>query len=303
MKIHLNPLEYKTIGLLDFELGSSLHIGIGGEEVQREFLRLPTGELVIPSSTWKGAFRNISEQLAKSMKFNGIAALAVESYYESKSGITYRSDKNKFEKFAEDFVKTLRGIPSGGMNSEELVLMMKGLGYTEEDILEVREKGLEAAEDLARIMAEDYIAINCPIGKLYGNRTITGKVRFFDSIFNAKTHFRPGIGIERSSGKVKENALYFSEIVSFGNLRLTFIADNLSPGADDSKLFANTLEAIKFVGISIGGRKSVGMGHLKLSNGIFYIVDFRKDENLAIGNPFKKGEKFNLESFISWIRG
>lgn len=301
MKVHLNPLEYKAIGLLDFEVCSSLHIGKGEEDARREFLRLPTGELVVPSSTWKGAFRSISEHLAKSMKFNGLAALAVELYSEDKRGITYRSDKNKFEKFVDDFVKTLRGIPSGGMNTEELVAVMKDLGYTEDDLQEVKERGLEALENLARVMAESYLAINCPIGRLYGNFTIAGKVRFFDSIFNASTHFRPGIGIERLSGKVEENVLYFSEIVSFETLRLTLIADNLLPGEDDSKLFANTLETIKLMGISIGGRKSVGMGHLRLSNGAFYIVDLRKDGNLAIGNPFRKGKKFDLEAFISWI--
>jgi len=304
MGVHLNPLDFKIVGMLNFKVSSSLHVGGGGEEVRREFLRLPTGELVIPSSTWKGAFRNLSEQLARNNKFSGIAALAAELYSEGRGGVTYRSDREKFDEFTRTFVETLRGNVSTGIDHKELVSTMMELGYTRQELKEVVEKGIDTRDGMARKMAEDYLAIHCPIGRLYGNLTIAGKVRFLDTIFKAATHFRPGVGIERSSNKVKENLLYFIEAVSSGTLlKLTFIADNLVPKTDDSKLFANTLETIGFMGLSIGGRKSAGMGELKLINSNFYVVDLRKDETLAIGNPFKKANKFDWESFTSWLRG
>lgn len=305
MEFHLNPLKVKAVGVLDFETVAPLHVGAGGEEVRRAFLRLPTGELLVPASTWKGAFRSLTEQLARSVKLSGLPGTALNLYSEGSRGITY-SSKQEFESFASEFVKALRGeetaaVPRG---REEIVRALMELGYGSEDVWEVERKGLHARENLGRRMAEDYLALHCPIGRLYGNRVLAAKVRFLDSLLSAKTEVKPGVGIDRRSGRIVEGALHFAEVVPPGaRLRLRLVADNLLPGEEDSKLFASTLDAVSKLGLSVGARRSVGMGMLELREAAFYLVELDRDGELAIGNPFERGRKLDLGGFVAWLRG
>ncbi|MEM4006774.1 MAG: RAMP superfamily CRISPR-associated protein [Nitrososphaerota archaeon] len=300
MELHLNPLIYKTIGIISFKLSSPLNIGTGGRDTRRDFLRIPDGRLLIPASTWKGSFRHLTELIAKNTEFEGMSKLAVKLYKENKSGITYTADKEKFEEFVNDFQEKL-----GEDNVKEILL---DIGYSTDEIVEAQ-KGSQIGRLILPKMAEDFIALHCPIGKLYGNKVLAGKIRFLNNLIKldddkVKMHIRPGTGIDRQSGKVKEGVLYFINTISPGpEIKLTLIADNLMSGEDDSKLFANTLEALRFKGLSIGARKSVGLGCLNLENAEFYLIDLKHDENFAIGNPFKKCRKMDLEEFIEWLRG
>ncbi|MEN2974897.1 MAG: RAMP superfamily CRISPR-associated protein [Candidatus Caldarchaeales archaeon] len=299
MELHLNPMMFKVIGILSFKLVSPLNIGLGEREVRRDFLRIPDGRLLIPASTWKGSFRHLTELIAKNTKFNGITELAVRLYKETKAGIIYSEDKERFKEFAYGFQKSLWDV--------KVRDVLLDIGYSNEDIEEAQKDTDTGRQKLLEI-AEDYIAIHCPIGKLYGNKVLAGKIRFLDNLTKlgsneVELHIRPGTGIDRQTGKVREGVLYFINTISPGpEIRLRLIIDNLMPREDDSRLFASTLEALKFTGLSIGARKSAGMGHLNLDKATFYLIDLRKDENLAIGNPFKKAEKIDLEGFIKWLR-
>lgn len=290
-------------------------MGAGGGEVRRAFVRLPSGELLIPSSTWKGAFRSLSEKLAKTMKYESPANIAVKLYYEGDGGISYsglRSSllKKDFEDFVEDFIRVIRGgisklIPN---KTEYLKKILAELGYADEDVNEVKSKEKKARDRLAYRMAEDYLSLYCPIGKLYGNRVLSGKVRFLDTVINAQTETRPGIGIERSSGKVREGALHFTEIITRGTLKLVLVADNLAPGGEDSKLLAFTLELISEMGLSIGAGKSSGLGPLKLNkeSSRWYLVDLEKDSvrgGIGLGNPLKNGKELKFDEFLAWLKG
>jgi len=304
---HLSPLRYKAVGFLEFEADSPIHIGIGGFEARRGFLKLPGGELLIPSSTWKGAFRSISEKIARSSQYNGLEKLAVELYRESMGGIRYRGDgeeRKAFNHFLEQFINRLRGCESDLIKDEPGAIKkaLGDLGYGPEEIREVVERGKAARDGLAYDMAENYIALHCPIGRLYGNRVLAGKMRFGDSvILHGAIHVRPGIGISRGRLKAEPHRLFFIETVVNAKLRLPIIIDNAIPGESDSILLARTLKWIRELGLSIGGRKSAGLGSLKLANngGEFYLI--KLGQNLAIGNPFKKAEKFELERLTSWL--
>lgn len=299
MELHLNSLAYKAIGLLLFRLVSPLNIGLGGEGVRREFLTIPDGRLLIPASTWKGSFRHLTEIIARNTEFDDIADLAVRLYKETISGITYSEDRESFREYIIRFHDILRDA-----NIREVLLE---LGYSEDEILEAG-KDTEIGRRILSRMAEDFIAVNCPIGKLYGNRVIAGKVRFRDTLIKldgerVRIHTRPGTGIDRKSGKVKEGVLYFIETIPPGvEIKLTIIADNLIPGSYESRLFASTLEALKLIGLSIGARKSAGGGHLLLDDAIFYEIDLKNDKEFAIGNPFKKAHRKTLGEFIEWLR-
>jgi len=298
--LHLNTLEVKIIGFLQLRLTSPLHVGSGDKEVRRPLLRLPRGEILIPSSTWKGAFRGISERLAKSIKYEGVIGQAIRFYREGASGIEYRSDDGEFEKFVNDFNMRLK-------SDGEIVRLMHELGYSEEEIESARR-----VEDksLLREMAESYLAIHCPIGSLYGNKVMAGKVRFGDVVMSdVRTSFRAGVGIDRKSATAKRNVLYFVELIEPGTeIKLPMIIDNLLPGKEDSHLFALTLDHVLKFGLCIGGRKSAGLGMLSVvtnqenSSNSFYLVELSTDQELALGNPFKKGKKLSIKELIEYLR-
>ena len=305
MELHLNPLRTKVVGTLEFKVETPVHVGVGGTEARRTFLRTPDGELVIPSSTWKGAFRSIAEKLSRTVEPSlNLERVAVESYREGERGIEYRS-----EQAVEELVKVLRGgrsdiIPE---SAERLREILEEIGYERQDLNEVEKKGLEAEERLAYRLAEDYLALYCPVGKLFGNKVLAGKVRFFDTILRVRTEERAGVGIDRSTGTVMERYLYFIEVIPRGHeLNLTMLADNILPGETDSKLFASTLEFIRELGLQIGARKSAGCGLLKLSRGSFRVIDLEEDRErygLWIGNPMRHALPMNLEEFLTWLRG
>jgi CRISPR/Cas system CSM-associated protein Csm3 (group 7 of RAMP superfamily) len=298
-------MAVKTVGVLEFQTDSPVHVGIGGEEVVRELIRLSSGELVIPSSTWKGSFRYLSEQIAKQMEFKKISSLSVKLYSETKSGIGYQGGskelREEFNNFVSEFVKMIK--------AEDLKNLFMQLGYSDLELKDVENKGIHATGGLAYRMAEDYLAVNCPLGRLYGNRVFAGKLRFCDSVVSTKSgtivERKPGVGIDRRSGKVMENLLYFTETVTKGVLiRLIIVADNLLKGQEDSKVLGTTLKTIKTLGLQIGGRKSTGLGNLRMVDGRFYVLDLEEDykeKRFAIGNPLKKLKSFNIDEYADWL--
>ncbi|MEM4618797.1 MAG: RAMP superfamily CRISPR-associated protein [Desulfurococcaceae archaeon] len=303
---HLNPLEYKAIGILEFEIESPLHIGTGTTDMRRTFIRIPGGFL-IPSSTWKGAFRSISERIAKSMDFRDkLANLAVKSFKEEPKA-TYEVD----EKFCNEVINVLCGGTSNIIpyDSKELIEIAEEIGFTLEEINEVKSKGLGTRNNLLYRLSESILAIHCPIGKLYGNAVLASKLRFLDTILKSEVskivlHERPGIAIDRYSSRVKEEALFILESIIGEKVKLKIIADNLVPGAEDSKLFALTIEAIENLGLNLGARKSAGMGSLKIISeaSYWYVINFREDKNgVKIANPFKYAEKRSIKEFLEWL--
>ena len=115
----------------------------------------------------------------------------------------------------------------------------------------------------------------------------------------------PGVGINRTS-QVKEKHVLF-EVEAYDRekqINLYFLADNLFPKAKDSLILANSLKFIKEMGLQIGGRKSVGLGLLKLNEegSMFYIIDLTKDQDgTHLANPFKNVEPLNFDDFLKWI--
>jgi len=305
MDLHLNPMAVKTVGILEFQTDSPVHVGVGGEEVVRELIRLSSGELVIPSSTWKGSFRYLSEQIAKQMEFKGISSLSVKLYSETKSGIEYRGSskelREEFNNFVSEFVKVIK--------AEELKNLFMQLGYNDLELRDVENKGIQARSGLAYKMAEDYLAVNCPLGRLYGNKVFAGKLRFCDSVVSTKSgkvvERKPGVGMDRRSGKVMENLLYFTETITKDILiKLIIVADNLLKGQEDSKIFGSTLKTIKTLGLQIGGRKSTGLGNLRIIDGKFYMLNLEEDykeKRFAIGNPLKKLKSFSIDEYADWL--
>jgi len=263
MSLHLNPLHRKLLVKFIFEAETPVSVGIGGEEVLRQVLRIGHW-IVIPSTTWKGAFRAIAERLAKTMELDGLERLAVKLYRETQKGIVYtpQDTDQDWETYLSEFKSVVNGNPI--QNPQYVLKPQEVTQFLNDVYVDIEE--IKKAKDGYEKMAEGYLAYNCPIGRLFGNQVLAGKVRFMDTIIDVKqTHFRPGIGIDRRTGKVREGILYYIEsIPTKTEIPLALIADNLVPGENDTALFRLTLDYVEKIGLQIGAGKSRGFGLLML---------------------------------------
>jgi CRISPR/Cas system CSM-associated protein Csm3 (group 7 of RAMP superfamily) len=263
MSLHLNPLHRKLLVKFIFEAETPVSVGIGGEEVLRQVLRIGHW-IVIPSTTWKGAFRAIAERLAKTMELDGLERLAVKLYRETQKGIVYtpQNTDQDWETYLSEFKSVVNGNPI--QNPQYVLKPQEVTQFLNDVYVDIEE--IKKAKDGYEKMAEGYLAYNCPIGRLFGNHVLAGKVRFMDTIIDVKqTHFRPGIGIDRKTGKVREGILYYMEsIPTKTEIPLALIADNLVDGENDTALFWLTLDYIEKIGLQIGAGKSRGFGLLML---------------------------------------
>jgi CRISPR/Cas system CSM-associated protein Csm3 (group 7 of RAMP superfamily) len=263
MSLHLNPLHRKLLVKFIFEAETPVSVGVGGEEVLRQVLRIGHW-IVIPSTTWKGAFRAIAERLAKTMELDGLERLAVKLYRETQKRIVYtpRDTDQDWETYLSEFKSVVNGNPI--QNPQYVLKPQEVTQFLNDVYVDIEE--VKKAKDGYEKMAEGYLAYNCPIGRLFGNHVLAGKVRFMDTIIDVKqTHFRPGIGIDRRTGKVREGILYYIEsIPTKTEIPLALIADNLVPGENDTVLFRLTLDYVEKIGLQIGAGKSRGLGLLML---------------------------------------
>jgi CRISPR/Cas system CSM-associated protein Csm3 (group 7 of RAMP superfamily) len=267
-----------------FEAETPVSVGSGGEEVLRQVLRIGHW-IVIPSTTWKGAFRAIAERLAKTMELDGLERLAVKLYRETQKRIVYtpRDTDQDWETYLSEFKSVVNGNPI--QNPQYVLKPQEVTQFLNDVYVDIEE--VKKAKDGYEKMAERYLAYNCPIGRLFGNQVLAGKVRFMDTIIDVKqTHFRPGIGIDRKTGKVREGILYYIEsIPSKTEISLRIVADNLMTGGTDTTLFNNTLDYIQKLGLQIGTRKTAGMGLLSLKNIQKIDLDLKSDSELKIVRP------------------
>ncbi|MEM0358998.1 MAG: RAMP superfamily CRISPR-associated protein [Candidatus Hadarchaeales archaeon] len=287
---HLLPLKNRVIGRLEFEGRSLLHIGAGGEEVRREILKI--GEKVlIPASSVKGAIRKLVEQVARTVSVPGLPD-------------AFEIGEGKLECLKEQVDQAVQWV----LQQRGILPLLRSLGLEDE----LERLGVKSEEDWAKLellpenretlkkIAVEYATVRHPLYRLMGGQKIASKLRFLDIPLEASIQDKPGVGIDRKSGRASEHHLYFLESVKPSKLGLWFIVDNLEPGSLEAKLLAETLSLIKSVGLSLGARKSVGMGELELRSGEFWIADLRGDDGAKLADPFT-GEKLDLDNFINWL--
>ncbi|MEM0345467.1 MAG: RAMP superfamily CRISPR-associated protein [Thermofilaceae archaeon] len=281
--------EVKFVGKLQFTARTPVHVGGAREANVLYALRLRSlGRLLVPSSTWKGAFRAIAEKLAPSMPLSEIEKLAVERVALSSE------PKSSVKDLLEGFGRALRGEEAPPFKPDDVKRVLLSIGYSEEE--------LRAPEDPAWMLVE-YLAYHCPIGKLFGNQVRAGSVRFLDTLLTAQTQRRPGVGISRKDLRVQEGVLYTVETTEAEvSVPLVMVGEVERLGSPSAKLLASTLEAVKEVGLSIGGRKSAGLGLLQLESAEFHVVKLAEDKGgVGLANPLKT-PMLSLENFMRLLR-
>ena len=281
--MHLNPLTVRAIGRLTFTCETGIHVGAGGEGLYKIPLRL--GDmLLIPATTWKGVFRAISERIIKSMRLDGIQSTLRELYYED-SGDYFKTEGDGLEQHLETLREYLASHHGEVMNvlhqlaagNSELLGDLKSLHDGERmcDYLFGKEKTL----------LQRYLGMLYPITSLYGSQGVAGKLRFLDTLVNAYSHYRPGVGIDRKTMTAAEGRLFILETLmpQDGLIILRMLVDNVEKGSLESKVLAATLKYIESEGLEVGGSKNRGIGHLELQVGdsYFRVLDLSEKTDLA----------------------
>ncbi|MDJ0268947.1 MAG: RAMP superfamily CRISPR-associated protein [Aigarchaeota archaeon] len=300
---HIGNVTVRSLAILYLEPETPIYVGAGGEEVVRYFLRLPGRGLLIPATSWKGAFRAVTEAIARSLTREDVKDelewIALRTYSEADDGIRYKADSEELERVG----KEVKVILNGG-KSELLDVSKEELLYFLEEAGSEREKLERNDEHELRSAAEKLVALNCPISKLYGNKVIASKLKFLDTIIDAPTSIRPGIAIDRASMRVREGHLFFTEVLDRKDtIQLKLIIDNVKPGETDSLLLASTLRHIETLGLRIGGRRSTGLGNLRLREAKIYTINLEEDvkrERMKIAR-ITEGDQRSITEFIEWL--
>lgn len=302
---HLSRLDSRLIVKLVLEMENPLHIGVGETVLERHRkllkIKLINGMEVpiIPSSSIKGALRSISERIAKNMMFKDVIKNDAVKLHVEKAEITHDKSNELFEEYVKNIIEKLK------IDKKHEMVALTDL--PEDKISELISKfelgGIKGLIEEGFIKYFDlYLAMNCPICRLYGAPRLAGKMKLSDALplKNIETKFRTHTSIDRKSMTVKEHYLYTLELLEpITNFQLELICDNVMPGESDAKLLAATLDYIKKLGLQLGGRKSIGLGLMRISNQTkCTYINFKELEKPneaieAILNPWKYEKPIN----------
>lgn len=122
--------------------------------------------------------------------------------------------------------------------------------------------------------AEKLYESSCTVCKLFGGKSVAGKLRFKDCYFIGEKFIsenRDGVGIDRDTGSVSGNAKYDFEIIPKGSrFDFVLIAENLDE--KQRKYLSFIVDLLEGNGISegdylaFGGKTTRGLGRMKLEN-------------------------------------
>jgi len=277
-KASVNPLIDKIRGIgIDFDRikyvyivegyllnTEPLRVGKGaGElgEVDLPVIKLPDGKPYIPGSSLKGVLRSTAEVIARSeglevcepsssvTSFNmcSLAAeLLTKIYYVLISG------KSLDGKWFDSVMKNIERKYRGKVGED----VFNGIRKTYED------EGVEGIVD-------KYTP--CIVCQLFGNTSLASHVEVMDSIPETNTYVlsRTRVSIDRFRGAARGRALFTYEYVPRGiKWKFRLVIKNVDLLSNDvkSKILRSVLSLLTSDEgfITVGGMKSVGLGHVKL---------------------------------------
>jgi CRISPR/Cas system CSM-associated protein Csm3 (group 7 of RAMP superfamily) len=287
------PPKAKFVGLLSFKSEGPIHVGRAREGNVLYALRLPDGRLLIPASTWKGAFRALAERLALTMPMSGLEELAVKIVMPAQR--QEEAVKRVEGDLVDEFRAALEKKSSRVFDLADVEGKLLSLGYSTDPSL---------IEDL-RLALVHYLCLHCPVGRLFGNWARAGGLRFLDTIIASSAQRRPGVGIDRRTGTVREDVLYYVETSEAGlKVPLVLAGELEGRGNTPARLLASTLEAVEAVGLSVGGRKSAGLGLLSLQEARFHAFELGVGgdaDGAFLANPLR-APSMSLKDFAAWLR-
>ncbi len=244
----------------ELELVTPLRISSGraSDETDAPFMRLYDGTLYVPGSSLRGAVRSEIERILASL---GHAVTGLRSC-------------TLFEK-------------GGGGDCAEKIREFR-------DSLKNEEKRKEEDKDKSddQLIAE-YVKKNlCDVCLLFGSASYASRLVFEDGVFvNGRgvenhTRIRDGVGIDRDTGAAKDGAKFDYEVIEPGEkgvcVKFRMVAENIGVNGMDKKLI-NLILAVLKEGLFLGGKRSGGMGKVKLrpkDGNYFNVTGFESPQTL-----------------------
>ncbi len=223
--------RYRILATLVVQTG--MRVGSGRSDdllgTDMPLLRLGSGReerLVIPGSTWKGVIRTACEAILRSTTPEGAQwrAMACDPFGTKPKGPEDR-----------EATRCLGDFPD-----------MKG-----------------SAE--AKVLAERAFVARgiCHACAIFGAEGLASRARFADSLFQASTRLRDGVGINRDLARAEDGIKYNYEIVEPGaRVELVVELDNAEPW--QVGLILAVIEEVGRGSLRIGGGGSRGLGWLRL---------------------------------------
>jgi len=287
-------LKNKAIINLVFDLLEPLHIGERLEDNIKKIVRFNiNGKYVpfIPSESIKGTFRNIATKIAKEI-FNYIEDADLKEIVKIHDKDTHVS--------SEEVINNYIHIAENWIIENNIISKDKIKELSDYEIVDM------------------YLSFKCPICKLFGSKTLSSKLIFYDSFFAIDSNIfnYTSTSINRKAGVVEEGHLYQIEYMPPSKLNkviIKIIAENVIPKFYDAKLLANILDYVKNIGLSIGGNKSRGYGLLTLNKDQSCVKLLEFMENPKDYNEIKKNielllqkeeaiKKLSIEEYIKYLK-
>ncbi len=227
---------------LYFKPASPLIIG-GTREGSILYFLDEEGDKIIPFSSWKGAFKRVTEMVAKSYNDPVIMSHVNDDHENVNKDEAEKIIDCKDECDGRDLKENckIQGENCG-------YLFSSGRKYKRDEVIDIISKFLAY--------------IKCPIEGIYGSKFFSGKILFSDSIISSPPFMITRTTIDRRKWTVHEKHLYTEELLMPQKIELKILLSN--PTEKEMKLWKDTLNFIEKLGLQIGNGKSKGQGVLNL---------------------------------------
>lgn len=295
--IHLERVSERFIIELSLKLhqNSPLHIGAGSEGTNKMLLKFQVNGKdlpIIPAESLKGVLRSLAFSLSKQIIPDN---LALKYHLKDRHVKRMRLEEDEQRKIVNLYLE----------KAKEYLESIMPQDVVEEMII----------EDKLQLL-EYYLALNCPICKLFGAQGMAGKLIFTDVIPNVspKLLTYTATSINRKSRIVEEGRLLSLTAVKPDDelrYKIRIIADNVLKGSDEARLLSLLLQWVLKFGLQVGGLKSYGYGKLIIDNqSIVKLLKFKEeahDKEFLLNNVrallLKEGyfQTMKIDDFAKWL--
>lgn len=275
----LNNIIYLELVFKPFNDYSYVHISNGEKDSTYVPVYKVKGEPYISITSVYGALRRIVEGIAKSSinaMQNSIEKILAASHCELKdkalrhicAGDTqYLEIVNKIVYAIFDKDENIeRHFVSEDVKTDIKIALSRALAEAKKEIF--------VSLDVIPGSLEPLLSFLCPICRLVGGPSIKSKIGILSVkpyISAIVTHTKTSV--DRVSNTVHPGYLYSIELLALDKLEIVMVVKNVKPNSIEMKLLKASLDYLMNIGITIGGRKTIGLGKFKLdpeeSKGIY----------------------------------
>jgi len=267
---------------LVFKPLAPIHIAGGRREMFIPIYRVG-GEPYIPPTSIYGALRSIAEMLVKGMQLytqlDDVEKIVLEAHCELETeGLRHICSVygKEYVEFVKRLINELRNELQRGIPRDKALYTHF---FTDEGLNEVGEtlQNVSIPSDLGSEI-EHILATLCPVCRLFGGPGIRSNIVIISIEPEiAGTYRITNVSIDRNTGVAREGNLFAIEGLILSKLHMDIYVRNVDRCSPEAKILVALLRYLSSMGLSIGGRKSIGFGKLLLdleeSKGIYIDIE------------------------------